>query len=112
MPTEKPHMARKQPDKEIVDIPVAQLKPHPLQKEIYGERADWQIQELADSMADHGQDEPVEVLPDNTIVSGYGRVDAAKRLGWKTIRCWVRRDLEETGPEAVEARLIAANLHR
>src|SRR5947209_8479888 len=105
-------MAMKQTQKEIIDLPVAKLKPHPLQKEIYGARAEWQIRELADSMAKNGQEEALEVLPDRTIISGNGRVEAAKLLDWKTVRCWVRRDLEEAGPEAVEARLIEANLHR
>jgi ParB-like chromosome segregation protein Spo0J len=105
-------MAEKQTEKEIVDMPVAKLKPHPLQAKIYRGRADWEVEELARNMSDHGQDEPVEVTPDLHIISGHGRVEAAKRLGWTTVRCWVRRDLEEAGREAVEARLIEANLVR
>jgi ParB-like chromosome segregation protein Spo0J len=95
----------------LVDLPVASLTPHPLQAQIYGPRADWQIEELAESMR-KGQDEPVEVLPDRTIISGHGRVAAAKRLGWETIRCRIRHDLAAAGPQAVEARLIEANLYR
>src|SRR5262245_20662662 len=51
--------------KEIIVLPLRKLKPHPLQKTIYRERADWQIDELAQSMA-KGQNESVEVLPDHT----------------------------------------------
>ncbi len=78
---------------------------------MYRGRAAWEVEELAQSMA-NGQDEPVEVTPGYEIISGHGRVEAAKRLGWKTIQCWVRHDLAAAGPEAVEARLIEANLYR
>lgn len=85
-------VTEKRPTRDFVDLPLADLKIHPLQKEIYTERADWQLDELAADMEKNGQDEPVEVLPDRTIVAGHGRVDAAKLLGWTTIRCWIRRD--------------------
>jgi len=85
----KKHAAR-----EIIELPVAVLKPHPLQALVYTQRADWQIEELAESMK-KGLDDPVEVLSDlSTVVCGNGRVEAAKRLGWEKIACWVRRDLE------------------
>jgi ParB/RepB/Spo0J family partition protein len=105
-------MPEKQTEKEIVDIPVAKLRPHPLQKKIYGQRSEWEIRELAESMAKNGQEEPVEILPGGKIIAGHGRVDAAKLLGWQTVRCWVRQDLKAAGPEAVEARLIETNLYR
>jgi ParB-like chromosome segregation protein Spo0J len=105
-------MAKKQSQKEIIDLPLEKLRPHPLQAKIYRGRADWEIEELARDMADRGQDEPVEVLPAGTVISGHGRVEAAKRLGWTTVRCWVRRDLEEAGRQAAEKRLIETNLHR
>src|SRR5262245_20194580 len=105
--------SKKHPAKEIIDLPVASLKPHPLRAQIYASREPRQIEELAADMAKKGQQEPVEVLPDlATVVCGHGRVEAAKRLGWEKIRCWVRRDLEAAGPEAVEARLLASNLAR
>jgi ParB-like chromosome segregation protein Spo0J len=103
---------KKDSKKEIVDLPVAGLKPHPLQARIYTPRTDWQIEELAESMK-KGLDDPVEVLSDlSTVVCGNGRVEAAKRLGWEKIPCWVRRDLEAAGPAAVETRLVEDNLAR
>jgi ParB family chromosome partitioning protein len=105
-------MSLERTDRKIVDVPVARLRPHPRQAEIYAERPDWQIEELAQSMARDGQEEPVEILRNNTIIVGHGRVAAAKRLGWAKIRCIVRSDLEAAGPEAVEARLIESNLTR
>src|SRR5262249_36640132 len=87
------------------------LKEHPLQKTLYRKRPDWEIEELAESMR-KGQDEPIEILSDGTIVGGHGRAEAARRLGWVTVRARVRHDLEEAGPEAIQMRLIEANLHR
>jgi ParB-like chromosome segregation protein Spo0J len=89
--------SRKRPAREIVELPVAGLKPHPLQARIYTPRTDWQIEELAESMKE-GLDDPVEVLSDlSTVVCGHGRVEAAKRLGREKIACSVRRDLEAAG---------------
>src|SRR5436309_15808008 len=105
-------MSKTEKNNHLVEIPLGQLKPHPRNKELYQPRTRSQLEELAQDMAKNGLTEPIEVLPDGTIISGHGRVDAAKLLGWKTVRCWVRRDLEEAGPEAVEARLIETNLHR
>jgi ParB-like chromosome segregation protein Spo0J len=105
-------VSKKRPAKEIIELPVTGLKPHPLQARIYTPRSDWQIEELAESMK-KGLDDPVEVLSDlSTVVRGNGRVEAAKRLGWEKITCWVRRDLEDAGPEAVETRLVEDNLAR
>src|SRR5262249_18784283 len=101
----------KKVDKEIVDLPVDDLKPHPLNQELYKRRSAWEIEELAQAMK-NGLEEPVEVPRDRTISSGPSRVAAAKLLGWKTISSWVRRDLAEAGPAAVEARLAEANLVR
>ena len=110
-------MARKKKEetgakKEIVEWPIDRLTPHPLQHQLKGKRPEWQLRELADDMAKNGQVEDVEVLPDATIISGHGRVEAGKLLGWKTVRCWVRHDLAAAGPQAVEARLVWANLGR
>jgi ParB family chromosome partitioning protein len=104
-------MVKKQ-DKKFVDLPLSKLKPHPRNRELYARRSRQQIEELAEDMKKNGQTEEVEVTPDGIIISGHGRCEAAKLLGWKTIRCWVRHDLAEAGFHAVETRLIEANLYR
>jgi len=79
---------------------------------MYRDRPRWQVEELAKDMAANGLNEPVEITTDGTIISGHGRVAAARHLGWKTIRCRVRADLEAEGPDAVKRRLLEANLTR
>jgi len=103
--------------KKIVELPIAQLRPHPLNAELYQSRAAWQIEDLAQDIKANGLQEEVEVVPPSKgkihdIISGSGRTAAGKSLGWKTIRCWIRDDLVKAGPEAIESRVIEANLHR
>jgi ParB-like chromosome segregation protein Spo0J len=100
------------PKRKLVQMQLCKLRSHPSQASLYASRKRWQIDDLAASMDKEGLLEPVETTPDGTIISGHGRVEAARRLGWKTILCWVREDLAAEGEEAVEARLIEANLHR
>jgi ParB-like chromosome segregation protein Spo0J len=103
----------KTPPEDIVELPPDSLRPHPLLIDFFAELADGEIEELATLMARNGQEAPVEVLPDlTTIICGLGRVEAAKRLGWPTVRCQVQRNLAAAGARAVEDRLIAANLDR
>jgi ParB-like chromosome segregation protein Spo0J len=59
-----------------------------------------------------GLRDPVEILPNGTILDGHQRVRAAKRLGWKVIDVVVRADLDAAGPDAAEAYAIESNLDR
>jgi len=88
------------------------LKPHPRQAYLFGTWTEHEIKELATNMDRYGLLVPVEVLPDGTIIAGHKRVAAAILLGWAEITVWVRKDLDEQGPAAVERRLIEDNLDR
>lgn len=101
-----------QPPDGTVEWRLDHLKEHPFQSSIYAPRKQWQIEELAKDLAANGLNEPIEITSDGTIISGHGRVAAAKLLGWKTIRCRVRTDLEVKGPDAIRRRLLEANLTR
>ena len=103
---------RQEIERKIVEKPIASLKPHPRQAKLFHDATEEEIKELAESMANNGLDHPVEILPDGTIVAGHQRVKAAQKLGWKSIRCWVRNDLAKAGEEAVECRLIEDNVIR
>jgi len=107
-------MARqnRRPNDGTIEWRLDRLKTHPFQLEMYPSRPQWQIEALAQDMAANGLMEPVEITSDGTVISGHGRVVAAKLLGWKTIRCRVRADLEAEGPDAVKQRLLMANLGR
>ncbi len=96
--------------KKVTNRRISSLRPHPKQA-IFPDLPPDELRRLAESMK-RGLDEPVEILPDGTIVSGHQRVKAAKLLGWKEIRCRVRYDLAKQGDDAVERRLIAANFNR
>src|SRR5262245_9444817 len=94
------------PPNDIIEVPLHKLKPHPLNTELYHPRADWEIAELAADMAQIGQTEPLEVTPTYEIISGHGRLAAAKLLKWKKLKCRIRHDLFEAGPDAIAMRLI------
>lgn len=96
----------------VVHKRLSELHSHPRQRDMFTDLPNADLRQLAEEMEREGLLEPVEILPDGMIVSGHQRVRAAKLLGWRKIRCWVRPDLAEAGPAAVERRFIEANFHR
>lgn len=66
---------------------------------------------LSTSLALHGLRHPILLAPDNTLLSGYRRIDAATRLGWQIIgyrraqhleeACDIMRAERDGDPEAV-----------
>jgi ParB family chromosome partitioning protein len=91
---------------------LARLKGHPQQAAMFGDVSDEELQALAEDMRAHGQRDPVEVLPDGTVLTGHQRIRAARLLGWAVITVVVRHDLAEAGPAAQEQHLINDNLLR
>jgi len=96
----------------VISRDVAKLKEHPRQQELFGDIPDHELEVLARDMEENGQQHPVEILRDGTIVAGHQRVRAARRLGWKKLKVVIRHDLDSAGPDAVEAYLIRDNLVR
>lgn len=88
---------------------LVKLKPHPRQRTMFPDRTGESYRRLRDSLRDEGQREPIEILPDGTIISGHQRVRAATELGWEVIVVIVRADLAGDASEA-ERRLIEVNL--
>jgi ParB-like chromosome segregation protein Spo0J len=86
------------------------LKPHPRQAELFPDLPILLLRDLAQDIEQRGLKEPLELLPDGTIVCGHQRKRAAELLGWEEINAWVNRELAEQGPLAVEQRLIEDNL--
>lgn len=91
---------------------ISKLKKHPLQDEYFGDVPDAELEALAADMRQRGQRQPVEILPDGTIVAGHQRVRAAKLLGWREVEVIIRDDLPEQGEAEVESELIRDNLLR
>ena len=50
---------------------------------------------LMDSMKRVGLLQPVTITPDGFLICGFRRLEAAKRLGWSTLRVWVRSGISD-----------------
>jgi hypothetical protein len=99
-------------DVQLENRPLAKLRPHPRQMEIFLDLSDIELQHLADDLRRNGIREPVEILPDGTIIAGHQRCRAAELLGWDKILCQVRHDLAKEGDVAVERRFLESNFNR
>jgi hypothetical protein len=96
--------------KHIEKWKIKDLKRHPRQAELFPDLDFHLLRDLAQDIADRGLKEPLEILPDGTIVCGHQRARAAKFLGWEEIDVWVNDELAAQGDQAVEQRLIEDNL--
>jgi ParB/RepB/Spo0J family partition protein len=94
-----------------VEWEVTKLKPHPKQEVYFSAPVQSEIEELAADLKKNGQQMPIDVLPDGTILCGHKRLAAAQFLGWKEVKVVVRNDLAND-PEEAERRLIEDNLNR
>lgn len=63
-------------------VPIASLKPDPKNARKHPER---NLSAIKDSLQSFGQQKPVVVRPDGTIIAGNGLVEAAKLLGWENV---------------------------
>jgi ParB family chromosome partitioning protein len=90
-----------------------QLRPHPRQADLFGLPTDQDpgVRELADSMRRDGLRDPIDILPDGTILAGHRRVAAARWLGWNEIEVRIRHDLLDS-PQEAERFVIEDNLMR
>ncbi|MGE3796114.1 MAG: ParB N-terminal domain-containing protein [Dehalococcoidia bacterium] len=50
---------------------------------------------LMDSLKRVGLLQPVTITPDGYLICGYRRLEAAKKLGWNTLRVWVRSGISD-----------------
>lgn len=62
----------------IPKINVKDLKPHPINNQIYGEE---DIKELAEKIKESGWIKPLIIKPDGTVISGHRRLKACIMLG-------------------------------
>ncbi|MBB1034622.1 ParB/RepB/Spo0J family partition protein [Dietzia sp. CQ4] len=94
---------------QITDLPIHDVYPHPqnVRRELRG------IDELADSIKAEGLHQPIIVAPDGdefVVVLGNSRHAACAQLGWETIPCIVRDDLDTE--EKVLSAMLAENCAR
>lgn len=94
------------------------LKPHPKQELFFPEAAAANINDLAADILTNGLNEPLEITPDDRIISGHRRCNVLKKLHaedheeFASVQVKVRYDLAALGEEAIERRLLQANLNR
>lgn len=67
---------------QVTRVPIELLREDPRNPRTHDER---NIAAVASSLASFGQRKPVVALPDGTVVAGNGTLQAARRLGWRTI---------------------------
>jgi len=48
------------------------------------------LADLVESIRQRGLLQPITITPDGVLVCGWRRLEAVKRLGWRTLRVWVR----------------------
>lgn len=101
-----------EPDIVLVEVDLSDLTPHPQQDSLFAPPSPEQITRLADDIKRNGLRQPIEVLPDGTIIRGHSRVLAAKQTGLTTLRAIIREDLEKAGESAVLKALAEDNLNR
>lgn len=53
------------------------------------------LRPLMDSIQRIGLLQPVTIAPDGILICGRRRLEAVRRLGWKTLRVWVRTGLSD-----------------
>ena len=89
---------------QIEYIPIAQLTSFERNSKTHTKK---QIEHIANSIQEFGFNDPLAIAgPQNTILEGKGRIEAAKLLGMETLPC-VR--LDHLSPEDQRAYVIAHN---
>jgi ParB-like chromosome segregation protein Spo0J len=91
---------------------VSKLKAHPKQAIWFADVSDDELEALVQDMREHGQREPIQILPSGVLLAGHQRARAARRLRWRFLDAVIRDDLAEAGEKAQEAFLISSNLTR
>jgi DNA modification methylase len=66
----------------IETMPIDQLQPYARNARTHSRK---QIGQIARSIERFGFTNPVLISDDNEIIAGHGRVEAARRLGWRTV---------------------------
>ena len=84
----------------INELPISSLKPYGRNARTHSAK---QITQIAASIKAFGFNNPVLIDKDGGIIAGHGRVEAAKKLGLKTVPC-VRLEHLDDARRAASAR--------
>jgi ParB family chromosome partitioning protein len=91
--------------------PVAKLREHDRQAEVFCDLKPHEFEALVEDIRERGLQEPIEILPDGTIIAGHQRWWAVQELGHKEVSVVIRHDLADD-PQAAEAHFLLSNLAR
>lgn len=97
---------------QIIKVAVADLLPHYLEAGKSGSVPSRATRALADKMTVEGQQAPIEILPDLTVVSDHEPVRAARLRQWNEMDAIVRGDLADQGEVAIEEHVLLSRLDR
>jgi hypothetical protein len=78
-----------------MQIPIASIKPHPLNESIYGEITEEDVADLIQSIEDVGLLEPIVINSRNQCISGHRRIQACRFSGMESIECTVKEFSED-----------------
>ena len=92
-----------------INAKIEDLKPHPLQQDVYGDLSAIQFESLKADIATAGVLQPPEVSVDMVIIDGHQRIKACQELGIDHVEVLVRKDLNE---HDVNIRFFKANHDR
>lgn len=53
------------------------------------------LDDLVESISERGLLQPITITPDGALVCGRRRLEAVKRLGWRTLKVWVRSGISD-----------------
>src|SRR5690606_12739414 len=53
------------------------------------------LEDLVESISKQGLLQPITITPDGVLVCGRRRLEAVKRLGWRTLKVWVRAGISD-----------------
>ena len=82
---------------EITKIKLENIKPY---KNNAKEHPESQIEQIELSIKEYGNNDPIAVDEDFTIIEGHGRFEALKRLGFDEAECIILRGLSEDQKKA------------
>jgi ParB/RepB/Spo0J family partition protein len=105
-------MAKITPQTEEIEINKIVVSGFNTRKDLGSGSEDSTIDNLADSISKQGLLEPPIVRKKGNryeIIAGQRRFLACKKLGWKTISCFVRNDISDTEATAIS---LVENVHR
>jgi hypothetical protein len=98
----------------ILRLPMADIRPSPENDRLYRpvDPADPQIVRLAESIAEHGLQEPLLITRDHWIVSGHRRYAAARLAGLEVLPCRVVPIFKDRDHERFMVLLTECNRQR